>query len=168
MNAVLRFNTNVIRDYRGSAKIPGRAVSEAEQNSLRNKVKKLLGQAVKAKTPDADDGERVRLSNELCCRGFDHALQLGANKSLVDFQAQRPLRPLLANEKRYFVMAANLPAAAVQLGQACRACVEDLATGARRLELVVPPSQNILHVRSDTDAALLVRARQACRQHALG
>ena len=65
MNAVLRFNTKVIRDYRGSAKIPGQAVSEAEQNSLRNKVKKLLGQAVKAKTPDADDGERVRLSNEL-------------------------------------------------------------------------------------------------------
>jgi hypothetical protein len=98
-----------------------------------------MDQAATAKAK-LDTGKAGRIANMYFMQSADHMLQSGIGIALSHFVEEKPVRPLLPQERRYFVPGEALGTAAFRASDPPgrqRACIEDKRTGATRLELPI-------------------------------
>ena len=88
----------------------------------------------------ADTGKAGRVANMFFLQGADHMLHSGIGITLARFVVEKPVKPLLPQERRYFVPAEALGTAGLRADDPPgrqRACIEDKRTGSTRLELPI-------------------------------
>jgi hypothetical protein len=124
----------VIRDYRKCAEKPGASTTVASKNDLRAEMEKfMVGESHKVNS----GSETHRLSNIICLKALDHALEQGIGRTLPEFFCESKLRPLTKIEKRYGVENDDLELEFVRDGCTRRSCIENTSTNTTRYELPV-------------------------------
>eukprot|EP00971_Amphidinium_carterae_P332458 6466628-Amphidinium_carterae.2 len=79
-----------------------------------------------------DDPGSKLVSNQLCVKGLEHALQVTLSWKLKDYTCEDRVTPLARAEHRYYV---TEPAELLTEGRVRRACVENTDTQERRVEV---------------------------------
>lgn len=137
----------VVRDFKGAEWRPGTTATNQKQGDLRKRIASFMAEQ---KAPVAAGQPPPRVSNDICVRALDHALQGGLGVKLLHFKAKRISTPLGQQEICFWTAAAHLPEGACARGETRRSCIVDTATRHSRFELAHSPGPLIsLHHRAN-------------------
>ena len=121
----------VLREYKKNAEKPGKSTAQQKavsQEELEHFMKTMCASDVGPTKRETWD----MIPNLIFMLALDKGLAT-INKGLREFMVDAPLRPLGQKERRYFLVAADLPSQCCIDGSLRRACVEDLDTKKTRL-----------------------------------
>eukprot|EP00971_Amphidinium_carterae_P039434 774968-Amphidinium_carterae.2 len=123
----------VLRDYHGSAYMPGKSSSSSERKSYKEEVAALLAGEKRGK-----EHQLHRLHTLLNLQALGNMLAVGTGNrvTLKDFVAKHPLRPLHRGESRVFVSCSELPPALSMRGEECRAFIRKEGKEGMSLEIM--------------------------------
>ena len=123
-------------------------LTAAGKQAVRDRMQAIFEAKRAAKKKGFVNVKQRRLANKYHLLAMDHAIQNGLGMlGFLAFRAPRPLLPLGATERRYFVPMDSLPADLQQLaaGRTRRACIADSAPGTQRLEVCWSEPRPSLH-----------------------
>lgn len=139
----------VLRTWKRRVERPGEEASQQELTTWKSRLRAFFGNDKPGSAAQSKTKAGIpMLANRICAEGLDHALLGGCQTGLAKYQAEPLILIGDTTYTRYFVDKADLPPALCADGEDRRACLLEVGTEKRVLEL--PKSvRPELHMMSD-------------------